>query len=108
MPTPLADTAESPPSTLPSAAFSRANTGRPGHVLRKRDTRGDMHRPQRRQSLPPQPVKSGIFSMFKFGKGLKPVVREVRVTEQSKVGMSEKGQHRVSIREEPRKLSKRR
>jgi hypothetical protein len=109
MPTPLANTAESPPQTLPSAAgFSRANTGRPGQVLRKRDTRGDMHRPQRRQSLPPQTAKSGIFSLFKFGKGTKPVVREVRVTEQSRVGMSEKGQHRVSFREEPRKLSKRR
>jgi hypothetical protein len=109
MPTPLADTAENPPPTLPSAAaFSRASTGRPGHVLRKRDIRGDMHRAQRRQSLPPQTAKGGIFSLFKFGKGSKPIVREVRVVEPPKVGMTEKGQHRVSVREEPRKLSKRR
>jgi len=108
MPTPLANTAESAPLTLPpDAAFSRANTGRPGHILRKREARGDI-RPQRRQSLPPPTAKGGIFSMFKFGKGSKPIVREVRVTEPSKVGMSEKVQHRVSTREEPRKLSKRR
>lgn len=46
--------------------------------------------------------------MFKFGKGSKSVVREVRMMEQPKVEMSEKGQRRVRIREEPRKLSKRR
>jgi hypothetical protein len=109
MPTPLARTAESPSPMPPAAAaFSRANTGRPGQVLRKRDPRGSMHQPQRTQSFPPQTVKSGIFSMFKFGKGSKSVVREVRMMEQPKVEMSEKGQRRVRIREEPRKLSKRR
>jgi hypothetical protein len=109
MPTPLANTAESPsPTPPPAAAFSHANTGRPGQVLRKRDPRGSMHRPQRTQSFPQQTVKSGIFSMFRFGKGSKPVVREVRMMEQPKAGMGEKGQPRVRIREEPRKLSKRR
>jgi hypothetical protein len=50
-----------------------------------------------------------VFSFFRLGKGSKPTVREVRVTEPSKVvGMSEKGQQlRVRVREEPRKLSKR-
>jgi hypothetical protein len=67
-----------------------------------------MHRPQRTQSFPQQTVKSGIFSMFRFGKGSKPVVREVRMMEQPKVGKGEQGQPRVRIREEPRKLSKRR
>ena len=109
MPTPLANTAETPSTPPPAAAFSRANTtGRPGQVLRKRDPRGSMHRPQRTQSFPQQTVKSGIFSMFRFGKGSKPVVREVRMMEQPKVGKGEQGQPRVRIREEPRKLSKRR
>lgn len=108
MPTPLANTMENPSLMVPTAAaFSRANTGRAGQVLRKRNPRGDL-RPQRTQSLPPQAVKGGIFSMFRFGKGTKPVVREVRVTERPRSGMSEKGQHRVHAREEPRKLSKRR
>jgi len=111
MPTPLASAAESAPPTAPlTATPSRTNAGRPGQgqVLRKRNTTHEAHRSQRPQSLPPQAVKGGIFSFFKFGKGPKPTVREVRFSEQSKVGMSEKGEQRGRTREEPRKLSKRR
>ena len=111
MPTPLANATESaPPTARPAAAISRTNTGRPGQtqVLRKRNSRVETHRPQRPQSLPSQTaVKGGIFSFFKFGKGSKPVVREVRFLEPLKVGMNEKGE-RGRTREEPRKLSKRR
>ena len=108
MPTPLANSIEGASLTVPSAAtFSRPNSGRPGHVLRKRNPRGDL-RPQRTQSFPQQTVKGGIFSLFKFGKGSKPVVREVRVTEQLRAGLNEKGQHRIRTREEPRKLNKQR
>jgi hypothetical protein len=108
MPTPLSNAGESPPATAPPAAtISRGNAGRPGQgqVLRKRNSRVETQRPQRPQSLPPQTVKGGIFSLFKFGKGSKPTVREVRFSEPSKVGMNEKGGR---TREEPRKLSKRR
>jgi hypothetical protein len=53
-------------------------------------------------------VNRGVFSFFRFGKGSKPTVREVRVTEPPKAfAMGEKGQIRVRTREEPRKLSKR-
>jgi len=107
MPTPLANSIEGAYLTAPSAAtFTRANSGRPGQVLRKRNPRGDL-RPHRTHSLPEQTVKGGIFSLFKFGKGSKTVVREVRVTEQPRAGMNEKEQYRVRMREEPRKLSKR-
>jgi hypothetical protein len=103
MPSPLANATESAPSmVLSTAASSRPSDGRPGHVLRKRTTSMDMRRPQRAQT-----VGRGAFSFFRFGKGSKPMVREVRVTEPPKVGMSEKGQVRVRTREEPRKLSKR-
>ena len=110
MPTPLANSLQSAPLTAPPAAvISRGNVGRPqGQVLRKRNSRVEAHRPQRPQSLPPQAVKGGIFSFFKFGKGSKPTVREVRFSEPSKVGMIEKGDQRGRTREEPRKLSKRR
>lgn len=111
MPTPLSNAAESPPPTAPPVAtISRGNAGRPGQgqVLRKRNSRVETQRPQRPQSLPPQTVKGGIFSLFKFGKGSKPTVREVRFSEPSKVGMNEKGEQRGRTREEPRKLSKRR
>jgi hypothetical protein len=111
MPTPLANSLESTPlSAPPAAAISRGNVGRPGQgqVLRKRNSRVETHRPQRPQSLPPQTVKGGIFSLFKFGKGSKPTVREVRFSEPSKVGINEKGEQRGRTREEPRKLSKRR
>jgi hypothetical protein len=106
MPTPLADASESAPLTAPSAAPFHA--GNPT-TLRKRQS-GVMPRPQRTQSLPPQTVSRGVFSFFRFGKGSKPTVREVRVTERPKVGASdqEKGQQRVRIREPSRKLSKRR
>jgi len=110
MPTPLANGTESAPQTAPpAAAISRGNAGRPGQgqVLRKRNSRVETHRPQRPQSLPPQTVKGGILSFFKFGKGPKPTVREVRFLEPSKVGMNEKGEQRGRTREEPRKLSKR-
>jgi len=111
MPMPLANATESaPPTARPAAVISRANAGQPGQaqVLRKRNSRVETHRPQRPQSLPPQAaVKGGIFSFFKFGKGSKPVVREVRFSEPLKVGMNEKGE-RGRTREEPRKLSKRR
>jgi hypothetical protein len=111
MPTPLASAPESaPPTASSAAAFSRGNAGRPrqGQVLRKRNSRVDTRRPQRPQSLPPQTVKGGIFSFFKFGKGSKPTVREVRFSEPPKVGMNEKGEQRGRTREEPRtrKLSK--
>jgi hypothetical protein len=110
MPTPLSNGAESAPQTAPpTATISRGNAGRPaqGQVLRKRNSRVETQRPQRPQSLPPQTVKGGIFSFFKFGKGSKPTVREVRFLEPSKVGMNENGE-RGRNREEPRKLSKRR
>ena len=109
MPTPLANGVESaPPTAPPAATISRGNAGRPGQgqVLRKRNSRVETQRPQRPQSLPPQTVKGGIFSFFKFGKGSKPIVREVRFLEPSKAGMIEKGE-RGRAREEPRKLSKR-
>lgn len=111
MPTPLANTSQSvPPTARSAAANSRPNAGRQGQVLRKRNSRVETHRPQRPQSLPPQTVKGGIFSFFKFGKGSKPVVREVRFSEPPKVGVNEKGEQRGRTREEPRtrKLSKRR
>lgn len=108
MPTPLANSIEGASLTAPSAAtFSRPISGRPGHVLRKRNPRGDL-RPQRTHSFPQQTVKGGLFSLFKFGKGSKPVVREVRMTERPRSGMNEKEQHRVRTREEPRKLNKQR
>ncbi len=107
MPTPLANAADGPPTAPSATMMSRGNAGRPGQVLRKRDTRSETHRPQRPQSLPPQTVKGGIFSFFKFGKGSKPTVREVRFLEPSKVGMSEMGEQRGRA-QEPRKLSKRR
>jgi hypothetical protein len=109
MPSPLANATESAPSmALSTTASLRPTDGRPGHVLRKRTTSMDMRRPQRAQTLSEQTVGRGAFSFFRFGKGSKPMVREVRVTEPPKVGMSEKGQARVRTREEPRKLSKRR
>jgi len=113
MPTPLASAAESAPPTAASAvAISRGNAGRPGQgqgqVLRKRNSRVETNRPQRPQSMPPQTVKGGIFSFLKFGKGSKPMVREVRFSEPPKVGMNEKSEPRGRTREEPRKLSKRR
>jgi hypothetical protein len=111
MPMPLANSPESaPPTAPPTATISRGNAGRPGQaqVLRKRNSRVETHRPQRPQSLPPQAVKGGIFSFFKFGKGSKPMVREVRFSEPPKVGMIERGEQRGRTREEPRKLSKRR
>ncbi|KAF8506618.1 hypothetical protein F5888DRAFT_1643866 [Russula emetica] len=113
MPTPLANASESAPPTPPSAAvISRGNARRSGQgqVLRKRNSRVETQRPQRPQSLPPQTVKGGIFSFFKFGKGSKPTVREVRFSEPPKVGMNEQGEQRGRTREEPRtrKLSKRR
>ena len=108
MPTPLANAPVSAPSTAPPvAANSRGRSGQ-GQVLRKRNSRVQTHQPQRPQSLPPQTVKGGIFSFFKFGKGSKPTVREVRFSEPSKVGMIERGDQRGRTREEPRKLSKRR
>jgi hypothetical protein len=111
MPTPLANGVESAPPTAPPAAMiSRGNAGRPGQgqVLRKRNSRVQTQRPQRPQSLPPQTVKGGIFSFFKFGKSSKPIVREVRFSEPPKAGMNEEGEQRGRTREEPRKLSKRR
>jgi hypothetical protein len=108
MPSPLANATESAPPTAPSTAPSlQPVDGRPGHVLRKRTTSTDMRRPQRAQTLPEHTVSRGAFSFFGFRKGSKPTVREVRVTEPSKVGMSEKGQAPVRTRDEPRKLSKR-
>ena len=112
MPSPLSSATESaPPSappTVPSAAASsRLSDGRSGQLLRKRASSAAMlPRPQRSQTLPPQTVNRGVFSLFKFGKGSKPTVREVRVTEPPKAGMQ---QLRVPTREEPRnrKLSKR-
>lgn len=107
MPTPLANGVKSaPPTAPPTATISRGNAGRSGQgqVLRKRNSRVET-RPQRPQSLPPQTVKGGIFSFFKFGKGSKPTVREVRFAEPPKAGMNEQ---RGRTREEPRKLSKRR
>jgi len=95
---------------MPSvAASSRLSDGRSGHVLRKRASSAVVPpRPQRTQTLPPQTVNRGVFSFFKFGKGSKPTVREVRVTEPPRAGMGENGQQlRVPTREEPRKLSKR-
>ena len=112
MPTPLASATESaPPTASSAAAISRGNAGRQEQVLRKRNSRADTRRPQRPQSLPPQTVKGGIFSFFKFGKGsTKPTVREVRFSEPPKDGMNEKGEQRGRTREETRtrKLSKRR
>ena len=112
MPTPLASATESaPPMASSATVISRGNAGRPqAQVLRKRNSRVETHRPQRPQSLPPQTVKGGIFSFFKFGKGpTKPTVREVRFSEPPKDGMNEKGE-RGRTREETRtrKLSKRR
>jgi len=99
MPSPLANATESAPP----------NDGRRGQVLRKRATSANMSRPERPQSMPSsQAMNRGVFSFFRFGKGSKPTVREVRVTEPPKAfGMGEKGQVRVRTREEPRKLSKR-
>ncbi|KAH9964243.1 hypothetical protein BC827DRAFT_1154201 [Russula dissimulans] len=109
MPTPLAPSALSAPSTAPSA--SRANDARPGQVLRKRGTYHDLPRPksQRSQSLPPpQTVNRGVFSFFRFGKGSKPTVREVHVTERSRVETNKKAEQQVRPRKEPQKLSKQR
>lgn len=112
MPSPLSSATENGLSMVPSgAASSRLSDGRSGQVLRKRASSAAMPpRPQRSQTLPPQTVNTrGVFSFFKFGKGSKPTVREVRVTEPPRAGMGEKGQQlRVPTREEPRKLSKRR
>jgi len=106
---PLAPSAQSAPSTAPSA--SRENDVRPGQVLRKRSTYNDMAQPQpqRSQSLPPpQTVNRGMFSFFRFGKGSKPTVREVHVTERSKVETNQKVEQQVRPRKEPQKLSKQR
>jgi hypothetical protein len=115
MPTPLASTAQIAPQTvrsegsLPSAISSRANGGRPAQLLRKRSVPGVMSRPQPAQaSAPSETVNRGVFSFFGFGKGSKPTVREVRVTEPTKRAMNEKHELPVRTREEPRKLSKRR
>jgi len=108
MPTPLAPSAQSAPSTAPSVP--RANDARPAQVLRKRGTISDMaqSQPQRSQSLPPpQTVKSGMFSFFRFGKGSKPTVREVHVTERSRVETNQVEQQ-VRPRKETQKLSKQR
>ncbi|KAI9461176.1 hypothetical protein F5148DRAFT_246542 [Russula earlei] len=105
MPTPLANSAETAPPMMPSASHS--NDGRSGQVLRKRGQVGDRPQPQRSQSLPSETASRGMFSFFRFGKSSKPTAREVHVTEKSKVGTSEKAERRVRIREEPRKLSKR-
>jgi len=106
---PLATSAQSAPSTAPSAP--RANDARPGQVLRKRTTSGDMARPQpqRSNSLPqPQMVNRGVFSFFKFGKGSKPTVREVHVAERPKAETTQKVEQQVRPRKEPQKLSKQR
>lgn len=93
---------------MPSVAASeRPSDGRSGHALRKRASLAAMPpRPERTQTLPPQTVNRGVFSLFRFGKGSKPTVREVRVTEPPKDGIQ---QLRVPMREEPRtrKLTKR-
>ncbi|KAN0124643.1 hypothetical protein V8E53_015730 [Lactarius tabidus] len=108
MPTPLAATAENPRRPPPS---SRANSGgdprRPPQLLRRRSVPGALP-PPRRPSKPPQAVSRGVLSFFGFGKGSKPTVHEVRVTEPPKLVMSEKHQQlRVRAPQEPRKLSKR-
>lgn len=104
MPTPLATTAENigrPP------ASSRANGGdprRPAQLLRKRSVPGAVPPPQRHPK-PSQTANRGVLSFLGFGKGSRPTVHEVRVTEPSKHVMSEL---RVRAHQEPRKLSKRR
>lgn len=107
MPTPLAATAENPAGRPPS---SRANDGdprRPAQLLRKRSVPGALPPPQR-HTKPPQTVNRGVLSFFGFGKGSKPTIHEVRVTEPSKHVISEKQELRVRAHQEPRKLSKRR
>jgi hypothetical protein len=108
MPTPLSSTAPtvwsegSGPSTTVS---SRTNGGR---VLRKRSVSGLMSRPKPAEApAPSETVNRGVLSFLGFGKGSKPMVREVRVIEPTKRGMNEKQELRVRSHEEPRKLSKR-
>ena len=107
MPTPLAATAENPRRPPPS---SRANSDvgprRPPQLLRRRSVPGAVP-PPKRPSKPPQAVSRGVLSFFGFGKGSKPTVHEVRVTEPAKHVMNEKQQLRVRAHQEPRKLSKR-
>lgn len=108
MPTPLAASAETPRRPPPS---SRANSDggprRPPQLLRRRSVPGALP-PPRRPSKPPQTVSRGVLSFFGFGKGSKPTIHEVRVTEPSKHVMSEKHQQlRARAPQEPRKLSKR-
>jgi hypothetical protein len=112
MPTLLANTTESsPPMTRPqgsgsSTVSSPPNGGRPAQLLRKRSVPAVMSQSQRAQvSTPSETVNRGILALFGFGKGSKPTVREVRVTEPTKRGMSEKQE--FPVREEPRKLTRR-
>lgn len=107
MPTPLSSTAPtvwSEGSGL-STVSSRTNGAR---VLRKRSVSGLMSRPKPASApAPSETVNRGVLSFLGFGKGSKPMVREVRVTEPTKRGMNEKQELRVRSHEEPRKLSKR-
>ncbi|KAI0308286.1 hypothetical protein B0F90DRAFT_1665120 [Multifurca ochricompacta] len=117
MPTPLASTTE---NTLPMArsggtgttlASSRTNGGQPGHLLRKRSAPTVVPPSQRAPApAPPQTVNRGVLALFGFGKGSKPTVHEVRMTERPKrvINVNEKQQPRVRTQQEPRKLSKRR
>jgi hypothetical protein len=109
MPTPLANTTESsPPMTRPqgsgsSTVSSPPNGGR--QLLRKRSVPAVMSHQRTQVSTPPETVNRGILAFLGFGKGSKPTVREVRVTEPTKRGISEKQE--FPVREEPRKLTRR-
>ena len=107
MPTPLAAPADNPRRPPASSRVSSdGDPRRPPQMLRRRSMPGAL--PPPRPSKPPQTVSRGVLSFFGFGKGSKPTVHEVRVTEPSKHVINEKHQQlRVRAQQEPRKLSKR-
>lgn len=108
MPTPLADATAEPPRRPPASSrvSSDGDPRRPPQLLRRRSVPGALPPPH--SSKPPQTVSRGVLSFFGFGKGSKPTIHEVRVTEPSKHIISEKPQQlRVRAQQEPRKLSKR-
>ncbi|KAI9444723.1 hypothetical protein H4582DRAFT_2052985 [Lactarius indigo] len=107
MPTPLAASAENHAGRPPSSRVKDGDPRRPSQLLRKRSAPSVLPPPQRHHK-PPQTVNRGVLSFLGFGKGSKPTVHQVRVTEPSKHVMSEKQQLRVPAHQEPRKLSKRR
>ena len=106
MPTPLATAVENTGRPRVSSRVNDGGPGRPAQLLRKRSVSGVAPLPQR-HFKPPQTESRGMLSFFGFGKGSKPTVHQVRVTEPSKHMISEVHQLQVRGHPESRKLSKR-